>query len=54
MTATAITGRYSDELLDYVPNVARELRVRHALSTSIGFGGHNTCLAIGALDRVEC
>jgi 3-oxoacyl-[acyl-carrier-protein] synthase II len=35
--------------LDYVPNVARELRVRHALSTSFGFGGHNTCLAIGAL-----
>ncbi|WP_435015468.1 beta-ketoacyl-ACP synthase II [Tundrisphaera sp. TA3] len=35
--------------LDYVPNVAREMRVRHALSTSFGFGGHNTCLAIGAL-----
>jgi 3-oxoacyl-[acyl-carrier-protein] synthase II len=35
--------------LDYVPNVARELRVRHALSTSFGFGGHNTCIAIGAL-----
>jgi 3-oxoacyl-[acyl-carrier-protein] synthase II len=34
--------------LDYVPNVAREMRVRHALSTSFGFGGHNTCLAIGA------
>jgi 3-oxoacyl-[acyl-carrier-protein] synthase II len=39
--------------LDYVPNVARKLRVHHALSTSFGFGGHNTCLAIGALDRVE-
>ena len=35
--------------LDYVPNVARELRVRRALSTSFGFGGHNTCLAIGAV-----
>ncbi|WP_250847055.1 beta-ketoacyl-ACP synthase II [Aquisphaera insulae] len=35
--------------LDYVPNAARERRVRHALSTSFGFGGHNTCLAIGAL-----
>ena len=36
--------------LDYVPNVAREMRVRTALSTSFGFGGHNTCLAIGSLD----
>ena len=35
--------------LDYVPNVACELRVRHALSTSIGFGGHTTGLAIGAV-----
>jgi 3-oxoacyl-[acyl-carrier-protein] synthase II len=35
--------------LDHVPNVAREMRVRHALSTSFGFGGHNTCLAIGAV-----
>jgi 3-oxoacyl-[acyl-carrier-protein] synthase II len=34
--------------LDYVPNVAREMRVRRALSTSFGFGGHNTCLVIGA------
>jgi 3-oxoacyl-[acyl-carrier-protein] synthase II len=35
--------------LDYVPNVAREMRVRKVLSTSFGFGGHNSCLAIGAL-----
>jgi 3-oxoacyl-[acyl-carrier-protein] synthase II len=35
--------------LDYVPNVARELRVRNVLSTSFGFGGHNSCLAIGTL-----
>jgi 3-oxoacyl-[acyl-carrier-protein] synthase II len=34
--------------LDYVPKVARETRVRRALSNSFGFGGHNCCLAIGA------
>jgi len=36
--------------LDYVPNLAREMRVRSVLSTSFGFGGHNSCLAVGALD----
>ena len=35
--------------LDYVPNVAREGRVRRAISNSFGFGGHNTCLVLGAL-----
>jgi 3-oxoacyl-[acyl-carrier-protein] synthase II len=35
--------------LDYVPNVARELQVRRAISNSFGFGGHNCCLVIGAL-----
>jgi 3-oxoacyl-[acyl-carrier-protein] synthase II len=35
--------------LDYVPNSAREMRVRRALSSSFGFGGHNCCLLIGAL-----
>jgi len=36
--------------LDYVPNVAREVRVRRALSNSFGFGGHNCCLVIGSLN----
>jgi 3-oxoacyl-[acyl-carrier-protein] synthase II len=35
--------------LDYVPNKAREMRVRRAISNSFGFGGHNCCLVIGAL-----
>lgn len=35
--------------LDYVPNTARESRVRYALSNSFGFGGHNCCLVIGAV-----
>jgi 3-oxoacyl-[acyl-carrier-protein] synthase II len=34
--------------LDYVPNTARETRVRRAISNSFGFGGHNCCLVIGA------
>jgi len=35
--------------LDYVPNTARVMSVQHAISNSFGFGGHNCCLAVGAL-----
>lgn len=32
--------------LDYVPNIAREATVDHALSNSFGFGGHNVSLVL--------
>jgi 3-oxoacyl-[acyl-carrier-protein] synthase II len=32
--------------LDYVPEGARALSIRAALSNSLGFGGHNTCLLV--------
>ncbi|MGE3804607.1 MAG: beta-ketoacyl-ACP synthase II, partial [Gemmataceae bacterium] len=37
--------------LDYVPRQAREMRVKKAISNSFGFGGHNCCLVIGAVEK---
>ncbi len=36
--------------LDYIPGAARELKVRNALSNSLGFGGHNVSICIGIPD----
>jgi 3-oxoacyl-[acyl-carrier-protein] synthase II len=36
--------------LDYVPGEARRLKVRNALSNSLGFGGHNVSICIGQVD----
>lgn len=47
-----INYRYPDPEcdLDYVPNKAVHQRVRIALSNSLGFGGHNACVAFRAFE----
>ncbi len=36
--------------LDYVPGEAREWKIDHAISNSLGFGGHNVCLLFSRHD----
>jgi 3-oxoacyl-(acyl-carrier-protein) synthase len=37
--------------LDYVPNTARKLPVRHIMSNSFGFGGHNATIILSQFEE---
>ncbi len=37
--------------LDYVPNRARDARLKTVMSNSFGFGGHNACIVLRRFDR---
>lgn len=37
--------------LDYIPNKAREVKARHCLSNSFGFGGQNTSLVVSSFQN---
>ena len=39
--------------LNYIPNQAQKVPVTYALSTNLGFGGHNACLAFKKTEQEE-
>jgi len=50
-----INYEYFDEEcdLDYVPNQARPARLRHIMSNSFGFGGHNAVIIISEFTKLK-